>query len=81
MPASIAGLFNAVICGILCNSNWMLSIGAILITCLVTMTYYSIKMGYTDFVAFAIVGNALFFVFIALYTTEKREKTELLQFE
>ena len=80
MPASIAGLFMAVICGILCNANWILTLISTLITCTFTIVYYSILLGYTDYNTYFIVANALFFVFIALYKTEKREKTELLQF-
>ena len=70
----------AVICGMLCNANWILTLISTLITCTVTIVYYSVLLGYTDYNTYFIVANALFFVFIALYKTEKREKAELLQF-
>ena len=78
MPASIAGLFNAMIFAILCNANWLLTAGSVLITVLVTLTYYSIRFNYVDFITISIVSNSMIFLLIALYKVEKRDKTELL---
>jgi c-di-AMP phosphodiesterase-like protein len=80
MPASIAGLFNAMIFGILCNASWILTAISVLITVIVTLTYYSVIFNYVDFITISIVSNSMIFMVIALYKVEKRDKTELLQF-
>ena len=80
MPASIAGLFNAMIFGILCNACWILTAISVLITVIVTLTYYSVIFNYVDFITISIVSNSMIFMVIALYKVEKRDKTELLQF-
>jgi c-di-AMP phosphodiesterase-like protein len=80
MPASIAGLFNAMIFGILCNASWILTAISVLITVIVTLTYYSVMFNYVDFITISIVSNSMIFMVIALYKVEKRDKTELLQF-
>jgi len=77
MPASIAGLFNAMIFGILCNANWILTAISVLFTVIITLTYYSLMFNYVDYVTISVVGNSMFFLFIALYKIEKRDKIEL----
>lgn len=80
MPASVAGLFNAFIFGILCNANWILTASCVTVTVIVTLAYYSIMFNYVDYITISIVSNSMIFMFIALYKVEKRDKTELLQF-
>ena len=80
MPASIAGLFNAMVFGILCNANWIYTATGILLTTITTLFYYSAVYNYVDYITISITSNSMIFVFIALYKIEKRDKTELLQF-
>ena len=78
MPATIAALFNSMIFGILCNASWILTAISVLITVIVTLTYYSIMFNYVDFITITLVSNSMIFMLIALYKIEKRDKTELL---
>ena len=80
MPPSIAGLFTAMIFGILCNANWLLTAGSMIFTVFFTLTYYSIVLEYVDAVTISLVCNNMFFLFITLYKIEKRDKTDILQF-
>ncbi len=80
MSGSIAGLFNALIFGLLCNANWLLTATSVVITVIMTLGYYSIMFSYVDYISISVIGNTMIFYFIALYKIEKRDKTELLQF-
>lgn len=80
MPASVAGLCNTVMYGLLTNGNWILtSIGMIIVT-VTTLTYYSIVHNYVDFVTISVMSNTLIFITIVLYRIEKREKMEFLAY-
>ena len=74
MPASIAGLCNTVMYGVLTNGNWMITAGSAAIVTAVTLTFYSIMFNYIDAVTISILSNTLIFVGIALYKSEKRDK-------
>jgi c-di-AMP phosphodiesterase-like protein len=78
MPGSIAGLFIALIYGLLCNANWLLTGISVVLISIITLIYYSIVFSYTDFTVISVLGNTMVFYFIALYKTEKRDKIELL---
>ncbi len=80
MPASVAGLCNTVMYGLLTNGNWIItSIGMIIVT-VTTLTYYSIVYNYVDFVTISVMSNTLIFITIVLYRTEKRDKMEFLAY-
>jgi len=80
MPASIAGLFSSMVFGILCNGNWIYTAISVIFSVIVTMSYYSIRFNYVDYVTISLIGNNMIFLFIALYRIEKRDKTDILQF-
>lgn len=78
MTASIAGLLNTMIFGLLCNANWILTGVSVAITVFTTLTYYTIKFKYVDYVTFSVVLTTMLFYLFALHKIEKRDKTELL---
>ncbi len=79
MTQSIAGIFNSMMFGILCNVNWILTACSVIITVVVTLAFYQIKFGYFDIMIMFVVCFSIFFLFIGLYKIEKREKSEFLQ--
>lgn len=81
MPASIAGLCNTVIYGLLTNGNWMFTTGSMVAVTGATLTFYSVIFDYIDIVTMTILGNTLIFIGIALYKIEKKDKMEFLAYK
>jgi hypothetical protein len=81
MPNSIAGLFITLIYGLLTNGNWILNGACMILVSIITLTYYSIMFSYVDIATFAIMGNTLIFIIIALYKIEKKDKMEFLAYK
>lgn len=81
MPASIAGLSNTMMYGLLINANWILTSVSILIVTASTLTYYTIMFKYVDYVTISILGNTIFFLAVAFYQIEKRDKMEFLAYK
>lgn len=67
MPASIAGLCNTVIYGLLTNGNWMFTTVSMMVVTTVTLAFYSLIFNYVDIVTMSILGNTFIFIGIALY--------------
>jgi hypothetical protein len=80
MPASIAGLCNTMIYGILTNGNWILTAISMFLVIIITLTYYTIMFKYVDFVTITLLSNTFIFLIICLYKMEKRDKMEFLSY-
>jgi hypothetical protein len=80
MPASIAGLCNTMLFGLLTNGNWILTASSMLLVVVITLTYYSIMISYIDTVTISLLGVMMIFITIALYKTEKHDKMEFLAY-
>ena len=81
MPGSIAGICNTMIYGLVTNGNWMLNSFCLILVTVITLTYYSIMFAYIDTMTFAIMGNFIIFITIALYKIEKKDKMEFLAYK
>lgn len=81
MPASIAGLCNTVMYGLLTNGNWIITTVSMMVVTAVTLTFYSVIFDYIDIVTLSILGNTLIFIGIALYKIEKKDKMEFLAYK
>ncbi len=81
MPASIAGLCNTMLYGLVTNGNWMLSAVSMILVIMVTLTYYSIMFSYIDTVTISLLSNTIIFITIALYKIEKKDKMEFLAYK
>ena len=78
MPASIAGLNNLMIYSIICNANWMVTTGFLAVSLAGSFVYYTLMYKYVDFITIAVVSSTMFFVIYAIYKSELRDKTELI---
>jgi hypothetical protein len=67
MPASIAGLCNTMMYGLVTNANWIITSVSILIVTASALTYYTIMFKYVDYVTISILFNSIFFLAVALY--------------
>lgn len=81
MPASIAGLCNTMLYGLVTNGNWMLSAVCMIVVIMITLTYYSIMFSYIDIVTISLLSNTIIFITIALYKIEKKDKMEFLAYK
>jgi len=81
MPASIAGLCNTMLYGLVTNGNWMLSAISMILVIMITLTYYSIMFSYIDTVTISLLSNTIIFITIALYKIEKKDKMEFLAYK
>jgi c-di-AMP phosphodiesterase-like protein len=81
MPASIAGLCNTMLYGLVTNGNWMLSAVCMILVIMITLTYYSIMFSYIDTVTISLLSNTIIFITIALYKIEKKDKMEFLAYK
>ena len=81
MPASIAGLCNTMMYGLVTNGNWMLNACCMILVIMITLTYYSIMFAYIDIVTISLLSNTIIFITIALYTIEKKDKMEFLAYK
>jgi len=81
MPASIAGLCNTMMYGLVTNGNWILNACSMTLVFMITLTYYSIMFAYIDYVTISLLSNTIIFITIALYTMEKKDKMEFLAYK
>ncbi len=81
MPASIAGLCNTMMYGLVTNGNWILNACCMILVIMITLTYYSIMFAYIDIVTISLLSNTIIFITIALYTIEKKDKMEFLAYK
>jgi len=81
MPASIAGLCNTMMYGLVTNGNWMLSAICMILVIMITLTYYSIMFSYIDTVTISLLSNTIIFITIVLYKIEKKDKMEFLAYK
>ena len=81
MPASIAGLCNTMLYGLVTNGNWMLSAVCMILVIMITLTYYSIMFSYIDTVTISLLSNTIIFITIALYKIEKKDEMEFLAYK
>jgi c-di-AMP phosphodiesterase-like protein len=78
MPASVAGLNNLMIYSIICNANWMITTGFLVLSLAGSFVYYTLMYNYLDFITIAVVSTTMLFVIYAIYKTEYRDKSELI---
>ena len=78
MPASIAGLCNTIMFGLLTSGNWMYTAISMYIVFIITLTYYSIMFAYVDYVTISLLSNTIILLTFLLYKMEQRDKMEFL---
>jgi hypothetical protein len=78
MPASVAGLNNLMIYSIICNANWMVTTGFLVVSLTGSFVYYTLMYNYLDFITISVVSSTMLFVIYAIYKSELRDKSELI---
>ena len=67
MPASIAGICNTILFGLLTSANWILTAISIYIAVIITLIYYTIEFAYVDYVTISVLTITIVLLTFILY--------------
>lgn len=81
MPASIAGLCNTIMLGLLTSGNWIYTAISIYIVFFITLSYNSIMFAYVDYLTILLLSITIILLTFLLYKMEQKDKMEFLSFK